>query len=328
MGIETMLDSVLNQLMKTTAIERQQLKSYEFQNDMPVAAYDTSLTQERKTPVLNNYFFKNKNIYVSKHNRYAPYPVHTHTFLEINYVLRGEVVEGREIHLKTGDLLLLDVGCKHSIGYLGTNDLLINILFRDRDINIDLLNDLRKNQSVLYEFLLNRKIGIGNTEKYIYFPQTKGREISETLDRIIEEYYLQKNYGDSIISSYLSILIAQMVRNYRVDDHNIGKSLSKRQIIVIEILKDINDNYATVKLSDEAVKYGYNKNYLSNIFKSIVEDTFSNIVNKQRIINAHILLDTTALPVTEVMKKVGIKNKTFFYRKYEERYKASPGKKR
>lgn len=147
MGIETMLDGVLNQLMKTTAIERQQLKIYEFQNDMPVAAYDTSLTQERKTPVLNNYFFKNKNIYVSKHNRYAPYPVHTHTFLEINYVLRGEVdevVEGREMHLKTGDLLLLDVGCNHSIGYLGTNDLLINILFRDRDINIDLLNDLRK----------------------------------------------------------------------------------------------------------------------------------------------------------------------------------------
>lgn len=160
-----MLDSVLNQLMKPSQIEKTQLKNYEFYNDIPLAAYDNSLTQARKTLVLNDYFFKNKTIYISKHNRYAPYPKHTHTFLEMNYMLRGEadeVVQGQSVHLKTGDLLLLDVGCEHAIGYLGTNDLLINILFQDRDINLDLLSSLRKSQSVLYEFLLNRKMGTKN----------------------------------------------------------------------------------------------------------------------------------------------------------------------
>lgn len=53
-----MLDSILNRLMKPTKIEREQLKSYEFHNDIPLAAYDSQLTKRENTLVLNNYFFK------------------------------------------------------------------------------------------------------------------------------------------------------------------------------------------------------------------------------------------------------------------------------
>lgn len=320
----TVLDNILNRLMKPTKIEKQQLKSYEFHNDIPLAAYDSQLTQRKNTLVLNNYFFKNKNIYISKHNRYAPYPMHTHTFLEINYMLRGgadEVVGHENIHLNQGDLLLLDVGCKHSIGYLGTNDLLINILFQDRTINIDLLNSLRSSRSVLYEFLVNRKVGVGNRAPYLLFRQENGREIQETLDRIIEEYYLQRDYADTIIKAYLSILIAQLVRNYSVD---VEEDLTKSQVLVTKILQDINDNDSTISLSYVAQKYGYNRNYLSNLFRSIVGETFSNVLTKQRIMHAHTLLSSTQMPVSEVIKQVGISNRTFFYKKYREYYNKTP----
>ncbi|MFD1550110.1 AraC family transcriptional regulator [Levilactobacillus fuyuanensis] len=319
-----MLDNILNSLMKPTKIEKEQLKSYEFHNDIPLAAYDSQLTKRRNTLVLNNYFFKNKNIYVSKHNRYAPYPMHTHTFLEVNYMLRGEadeVVGSKEIHLNQGDLLLLDVGCEHSIGYLGTNDLLINILFQDRTINIDLLNSLRSSRSVLYEFLVNRKVGVGNRASYLLFRQEDGREIQETLDRIIEEYYLQRDYADTIIKAYLSILIAQLVRNYSVD---VDKDLTKPQLLITKILQDINDNDDTISLSYVAQKYGYNRNYLSNLFRSTVGETFSEVLTKQRIMHAHTLLSSTQMPVSEVIKKVGISNRTFFYKKYRDYYHKAP----
>lgn len=39
------------------------------------------------TPKLSQqFFFQNKDIFMSKHSRYAPYPEHTHQFLEINYI--------------------------------------------------------------------------------------------------------------------------------------------------------------------------------------------------------------------------------------------------
>ncbi|MDT6979269.1 helix-turn-helix domain-containing protein [Levilactobacillus zymae] len=322
-----MLDNILNQLMKLTKIEKEQLKNYEFHNDMPLAAYDSNLTKRKQTLVLNNYFFRNKNIYISKHNRYAPYPTHTHTFLEVNYMLRGEadeIVQGQPVHLNTGDLILLDVGCAHSIGYLGTNDLLINILFQDRTINIDLLNSLRSSRSVLYEFLVNRKIGLGNKSTYLLFRRENGREIQETLDRIIEEYYLQREYADTIIKSYLSILIAQLVRNYAV---NVDRPLSKSQVLITQILQDINDNDRDISLGYIAKKYGYNRNYLSNLFRETVGETFSDVLTKQRILHAHTLLASTQMPVDKIITQVGMTNKTFFYKKYRQYYHKNPREK-
>lgn len=319
-------DRVLNMLMKTTEIEKAQLRTFEFQNDIPQEARESAKLSTQNEMMLNDYFFRTSNIYISKHNRYAPYPTHTHTFLEINYMLRGEcdeLVDGKNIHLNTGDLLLLDVGSKHSIGYLGSNDLLINILFQDRTVNIDLLNDMRSSQNVLYDFLLNRKIGAHSRMSYLLFQRKNGGEIQETLDKIMDEYYLKNDYSDSIISAYLQVLIAQLVRNY---DLKIDDKLSKKQQVIAQILKDINDNYSSITLDGEAKKYRYNRNYLSNLFKEEVGERFSKVVTKQKIINAHGMLDSTNIPITQVMKLVGITNRTFFYKKYEEQYHKLPSK--
>lgn len=324
-----MIDSVLNRLMKTTEDEKQQLKSLEVHDDIPSTAIDPSLSENRHEPVLNDYFFRNKRIYVSKHNRYAPYPEHSHTFFEINYMLRGscdEIVDGEKIHLETGDVLLMDIGSRHSIGYLGTNDLLINLLFRDQDINLAVLNDLRSSQSVLYEFLLNRKLGSSNGQiRHLLFSHQTVHEVQTTLDQIIDEYYLQRPFADAVISGYLSILIAQLVRNYQV---KVKKQVSKTQQLVLSILRDIDNDYRTVSLEKLAIKYNYNRNYLSNIFKRETGTTFSETLTKQRMLNAHILLTSTALPVSEIMKQVGISNKAFFYQKYAVYYQTTPGQQR
>ena len=124
---------ILNALKQTTLIEEKQKASHCFVEDMPPYAINQELSLKEHGRVLSNYFFKNKDIYISRHNRYADYPTHTHTFLEMNYMLQGhaiEIVDDKKITLNTGDLLLLDEGSTHSIKALGDNDLLINILFR------------------------------------------------------------------------------------------------------------------------------------------------------------------------------------------------------
>lgn len=68
----------------------------------------------------------------------------------------AQSVDGEKIVLNKGDLLLLDVGATHSIGALSESDLLINILFRNSNINIDLLKDLRRSRSVLYDFFIEK----------------------------------------------------------------------------------------------------------------------------------------------------------------------------
>ncbi|WP_243674434.1 hypothetical protein [Lentilactobacillus kisonensis] len=43
-----MLDTILNSLMKPTKLEKEQLKSLEFHDDMPLDVYDTRLSQKEK----------------------------------------------------------------------------------------------------------------------------------------------------------------------------------------------------------------------------------------------------------------------------------------
>ena len=164
-----MKKEIIRKLHELTPVEERQRKTGLFIEDMPAGALNM---QEGHGRTLNNYFFRNREIYLSRHNRFAPYPLHRHTFLEINYMLRGsadQTVDGNLVHLDQGDLILLDVGTSHSISALGENDLLINILFRNTNISLDLLKELKGQGSVLFNFLLKEEDERKATRDFVVF---------------------------------------------------------------------------------------------------------------------------------------------------------------
>ncbi len=82
-----------------------------------------------------------------------------------------ELVEGEHIHLTQGDVLMMDIGCHHCIDQLDKNDLMINLIFNNK--NISLQNE--------------------NKQKFIIFP--KNEDITNTMDDIINEYYSGSIYA-------------------------------------------------------------------------------------------------------------------------------------
>ncbi|MFT8836985.1 helix-turn-helix domain-containing protein [Liquorilactobacillus satsumensis] len=316
---------VLNMLSTFNAIEAEQQKNHKYVEEMPASAINKEASKKDKLKVLNDYFFRNKDIYISKHNRFAAYPKHTHMFLEINYMLKGnasQVVDGNKVKLVQGDLLLLDVGAEHAIAALGEDDLLINILFRNSNINIELLKDLRRSRSVLYDFLLKSSMGENSSKQdYLIFRTAHNHKIAEILDEIIEEYFRKREFSDSVIKAYLQILITNLVRDYHIAD---VKKNNKSQKLVIAMLAEIDKNYATISLDKVAGKYNYNKNYLSNIFKREVGKPFSKVILQKKMTQAHTLITSTTLPISRIIEAVGITNKSYFYKKYYEFYKEKP----
>lgn len=323
-GGELMNQRVLNMLYTLNSLEKKQQKDACYLEELPLKAINKNISKKNKIKVVNNYFFRNKDIYVSKHNRFAPYPLHSHTFLEINYMLEGsakQIVNGKSITLHRGDLLLLDVGAEHSISTLGEKDLLINILFRNSNINIDFLKDLRRSRSVLYDFLLKSPIKANEKQNFLIFRTGKSKKIARIMDEIIEEYFLKKEFSDTIIKSYLHILVTNLVRDYQFVEQ---EPQSKTRKIVIEILDEIDKEFNTITLQKIASKYGYNKNYLSNLFKKEVGKPFSEVVIQKKMTQAHTLIMSTSLPISKIVEAVGISNKSFFYKKYYDFYKEKP----
>lgn len=308
-------------------IEKKQYKNHSFVNDMPSVALDFKEEASSKVPSLNtDYFFKYHSVYISKHNRFAPYPEHSHKFLELNYMLSGncqQVVNGEKIKLHQGDILMMNLGCSHSINSLGENDLLINLLFRDQNITFNLLNDIHSNNSLTYSFLSDISLGKKPNQNFIIFPENQ--DIRMTMDSIIEEYYLQEPFSNSIIESYLDILISKILRHHPMPT---VKLKNEQQQLVFKCLNEIDQNYKTITLESLANDLGYNKEYLGNLIRKFTNSNFSDLKTKQRLIQADNLLGSSTLPINLIIEEIGIKNKSFFYKKYQELYGFTPSERR
>lgn len=318
--------NIFKSLQALSQVELQQQKNRYVSDNIPPAAIDLAASQKHKIPVINNkYFFRNGSVAISKHNRFAPYPLHTHQFFEINYMLRGhatEYVDGQKIVLSEGDVLLLDIGSQHRIDALGTNDLLINVLFRDRNISLELITKMKANKSVLYDFLVNNTLNGTEHKQYVLFKNfdNHNNEIQTTFDSLITEYYQQRDFADTIIQAELTILIAQLARNNQLPT----PITSASQKLAINLLDEIRQHYQAINLEMLANKYSYNKNYLSNLFHKVVGKTFSEALTEERLLRAREAIQYTTRPITKVIHDVGFSNKSFFYHKYYDKFGRTP----
>jgi len=132
-------------LLKETEHEKQQ-KSLGFIPDLKDTQIIDGIMQ-----LPNALFFNNKDIYISKHNRYADYPEHSHQFLELNFMFKGtchQVINGKDFTLQEGDILLMDSGSRHSISALEKEDILINILFQNSNVSLEWLTQLDRKSVV------------------------------------------------------------------------------------------------------------------------------------------------------------------------------------
>lgn len=313
------------QLYRLNAKEKQQKETGEFLMDYPKKSFSK---EDGTMNLLNEYFFRNKDIYVSKHNRFADYPTHSHQFLELNYMLRGnshQLIEGKEEVLQEGELLLLDIGCHHSIAALGEEDILINILFRDQSINLEWLTGMKKKNSLVYDFLLNSAVDGNRMKKYIIFKSANIPHIKQILEQIITEYFQDEEFSTKMITLYLPILFTELVRKCDTYLSDEVKSLySDSHNAALSTLKLIEQEYRDITLGKAAETLGYNKNYLSNVMKQKTGQTFTELVNKQKLLAADLLIESTSMPISEIIEQVGFQNKTYFYSLYKAQFGGLP----
>ncbi|EQB9249278.1 helix-turn-helix domain-containing protein, partial [Listeria monocytogenes] len=109
---------------------------------------------------------------------------------------------------------------------------------------------------------------------------------------------------------------------YLADD--LTKTQSANTSTMLEVIKLIESNYRTITLTNAADTLGYNKNYLSNFIKKNTNFTFTELVNKQKMLAANLLIETTSTPIELIIEKVGFSNKTYFYSLYKKTFNLLP----
>lgn len=192
-------------------------------------------------------------------------------------------------------MLLIEVGdldgIKESVGkleaYCRKN------LMKEMDIKIRLMYDLMTIRNSI-----EKKYGSLNGH---IMQLTEKMNQSEKLEPLVELY---------------CEILQDMCRQIGSDD---SATVIKRMYYYME------KNYdQDLKVEGFAKMFNYNSNYLGKIFRREMGDSFNNILDTIRIVNAKRLLLETDMKVYQISEKVGYNNIDYFYLKFKKYVGISP----
>ncbi|MBO0450442.1 helix-turn-helix domain-containing protein [Enterococcus sp. MJM12] len=265
-------------------------------------------------------FFKEGNIFINKHHRYSVMPAHTHSFVEFNYMLSGsciQYVNGKEIILKQGELLLLDKDIVQEINSLNKDDILINILLKDESITTELIVNMVKSNGVVGEFLMNASNQYSSHDSFLHFHCGENEAVQSVLHRLILEYYNKENFYMRAINLLMSLLIIELTRSIESQQEDEDEEL-------LQLLRYIEIHYPHLTLSEVSKEFGYNPNYISNKLKKQTGRSFKELTNYMRYQNSLELMRETNKSFLEIAYEVGYENLSSLYKLFAKYTRDTP----
>ncbi|MGO4545393.1 helix-turn-helix domain-containing protein [Paenibacillus sp. 2TAB23] len=274
-----------------------------------------------------NYFFDQGSIFISKHHRYAPMPLHNHSFIELNYMYSGECkqeINGNLVHINQGQVCMLDKDVLHRIYPLGENDILINIIIKKDSLLPRLLGGLNRT-GIVSSFLSHALSEDQSHDRYVRFHSENRHQLHHLFKNMMCEYFDTDELSMDMVGYYIPLVFTELMRVYRTDK-NFELNQSNGQGSIIDILHYIEQNFRNCTLTGLAEAFGFNANYLGNMLKERTGQTFLSLVQTQRMVQAVHLLKHSSKNIDEIALEIGYESPGFFYRKFKDYYGQTPNR--
>lgn len=272
------------------------------------------------------YFFISSNIEVFKHNRFSPEFIHEHEFYEIIYVYKGKCKNrieniGDTIYSE-GDVCIIPPKTKHSIGVFD-DSIIINIAIKSSSFHSTFF-ELFTGKNELSKFFSH--ILYSNTEdNYLIFKTNSNPIIRSIVEDIFIEFNNKGKYYNTILNSYIIRFWAMLLR-YHENDICSFFNTNTNQVITLQILNYLHDNFKDVTLNSVASHFGYSVPHLSKILKDSTNKSFTNIIKGIKLEKACKLLKETNLSISTICDIIGYSNPEHFSRLFKKEFSISPGK--
>lgn len=261
---------------------------------------------------------------IRTHTRFADFPRHSHSYVEMIYQVRGctdHVIDGREpLTLEAGSLLLLGRGTEHEIRAAGRNDIAVNFIlvpafFDNAAISIG-------GSSALSVFLQNNLRRENPVRSHLVY-DVSGVAV---LENLLENLVLLELEGAPLQRQDLQQKTLELLFH-----HLSGQSAKlvvrgkreREQAVVLSALSRIESDVQCT-LSALAEENGMEISSLSRLIRRHTGCTFTELLHTARFNRAVALLADTDLSVADIAIAVGYENTAFFYRNFAKRFGCTP----
>lgn len=261
-------------------------------------------------------------IQIRPHTRFVSFPKHKHNYVEMTYCIQGSMthkIDGKEIIMNEGDILLLNQNVYHEILVTTENDIAVNFIIMPEFFDKAFL--MIEEQNFIWEFIISCARSNRYDTNYLYFKTSGIVPVENLMENLIWSILNKVSLSKDVTQTTLGLLLLNLSSD--ADIIEFGNSSLDNELR-LAVYQFIDEQYKTAELSRLASNLGYEDYWLSKEIKKIFGKTFKDILMEKRLTQAAFLLRRTNLSVSEIIENVGYSNTSYFYRIFKEKFHVTP----
>ncbi len=244
------------------------------------------------------------------------HPLHWHEEIEILYPLNGEIhltLDGKKHLIPAKHFAVIESSQVHSTYSPNKTSMFLCIHITKKELESYLPNIDLYRINCFPEAITNEQF-------------TEYRQICELLESLTRLYMQNSPTYALEADGILMQLLAHLLRSFstitslQLSDMD---QLSRDRIQTV--ISYVDEHYAEpISLTDICDELGLGKEYFCRFFKKNMNLSFLHYLNEVRLAHAYQDLQTTDLPIAEIMEQNGLTNQKLFNRTFKELYGCTP----
>ena len=225
-------------------------------------------------------------------------------------------LEGRRMHLQAGNSILMRNKTQFKIQPKSDKIYLLHLEATVFDtIMMSQLADCR----IIYDFLTLDE----NSHDYLFFDYGRRSPQAESARNLLRQCMIHDNFSDKLLRCCLVQYLTNLQRDF-VHHLVVSQSTMVRHHPFGQVLKYIGENYAEIDLKSAAAHFSYNPDYFSAYFHHHAGMTFTQKLFEIRLEQVLRYLILTDMPINEICETIGFKEKSYFIRRFKQRFNCTP----
>ena len=269
----------------------------------------------------NGLFGGSYEIGIRRHTRFAEFPLHKHSYLEVMVVLGGSVthiINSEGVRLEAGDILFMNKHVEHSVMKTGVSDIAVNISLSDGFLS-GAFADL--NGTAFFRILAENANPHG-APCYLHFSAAEDKAVNNLTENIIIE--LLSASKDTIAAKYVEVLLGYLARESDRLLSGGSTSTDKHSMRVREISEYISSNCTRATLGELGSRLYLCTPYLSKYIKEHFGKSFKELLVDEKMRRAEELIRKTDMNIGDIIGAVGYDNESYFHKEFKKRYARTP----
>ena len=247
---------------------------------------------------------------------------HYHDYFYFNFAVRGDfdTLCGRdrqETTVREGEFCGGQPFSGHAIGaHDNLETIIIGVLVRKSAMHEQLL-PLLSPDARLFRFLVNPS-SEARSDEFLHFSVAQEKGVVPLLELMVEEYASRRPGSQDVLHG-LTLALFGLISRCQPDS-----SADKPSSTLEPIVHYIRTHPDTATLTGVAQQFGYSPTYLSGALRAETGLTFLQILTRERMERATLLLEGTELSIEAIARMLGYGSTSGFYRAYRRFFGCAP----